>query len=178
MIIGMQVKPQWAVRGLLSTRKSTGFTAILLQFSFAIWIINYPIVSPFAVKWHIGEIGGGGAGGVGWGCREGSDEEADAKMWQDLPADVNQLADADELGNMLEAFYKADLSDEFAPDAADHMVSSDWVQASGVFDLHDPFFDVSKESIAVPEEIDLSLQPTGRSGPAYDAAAMVDKLMS
>lgn len=40
------------------------------------------------------------------------DEEADASMWQDLPADINQLADADELGDMLEALYKADLSDE------------------------------------------------------------------
>lgn len=97
-------------------------------------------------------------------------------MWQDLPVDVKQLAD--ELGNMLEALSEADPSDEFASDAADHCVSRDWVQASGVFDLHDPFFDVAKESIAVPEEVDLSLQPIGNSGPAYDAAAMVDRLMS
>ncbi len=34
----------------------SGFTAILLQFSFANWIINYPIVSPFATNWHIGEL--------------------------------------------------------------------------------------------------------------------------
>ena len=95
------------------------------------------------------------------------DEEADAKMWQDLPTDVNQLADADEIGNMLEALYEADLSNELAPDAADLQVSSEWVEASSVFDLQDPFFNVAQESIAVPEEVDLSLQPTGRSGPAY-----------
>ncbi|KAL3154189.1 hypothetical protein ABBQ32_013703 [Trebouxia sp. C0010 RCD-2024] len=106
------------------------------------------------------------------------DEEADAKMWQDLPADVNQLADADELCNMLEAVYEADLSNELAPDAADHMVSSEWVQASGVCDLRDPFFHVTKETIAVPDEVDLSLKPTGRSGAAYDAAATVDRLLS
>lgn len=106
------------------------------------------------------------------------DEEADAKMWQDLPTDVNQLADADEIGNMLEALYEADLSNELAPDAADLQVSSEWVEASSVFDLQDPFFNVAQESIAVPEEVDLSLQPTGRSGPAYDAAAVVDRLMS
>ena len=41
-----------------------GFTAILLQFSFANWIINYPIVSSFATNWHIGELGGGGGTGV------------------------------------------------------------------------------------------------------------------
>ena len=105
------------------------------------------------------------------------DEEADASMWQDLPADVDQLADADELGNMLEALYKADLSDELAPDAADLCVSSVRVQASNVFDLHDPFFDVANENIVVPEEIDLSLQPTGRSDAAYDAAALVDRMM-
>ena len=29
----------------------------------------------------------------------------------------------------------------------------------------------------LPEEIDLSLQPTGRSDATYDAAAMVDRLM-
>lgn len=52
--------------------------------------------------------------------------------------------------------------------------STAWVQARSVFGLHDPLFDVAEESIAVPEELDLSLQPTGRSGPAYDAAAMVD----
>ena len=28
-----------------------------------------------------------------------------------------------------------------------------------MFDLHDPAFDVAKESIVVPEEIDLLLQP-------------------
>lgn len=59
-------------------------------------------------------------------------------MWQDLPVDVKQLSD--ELGDMLEALSEADLSDEFAPDAADHCVSSDWVQAGGVFDLHDLMF--------------------------------------
>ena len=43
----------------------SGFTAILLQLSFAIWIINYPIVSPFAGNWRIGEFWGvwGGPGG-------------------------------------------------------------------------------------------------------------------
>ena len=79
---------------------------------------------------------------------------------------------------MLEALYEADLSNELAPDAADHMVSSEWVQARGVFNLHGPFFDVAKKNIAVPDDVDLSLQPTGRSGPAYDAAAMVDRLLS
>ncbi len=37
-------------------KRFAGFTAILLQFSFANWIINYPIVSPFATNWHIGEL--------------------------------------------------------------------------------------------------------------------------
>ena len=46
-----------------------------------------------------------------------------------------------------------------------------------MFDLHDPAFDVAKESIVVPEEIDLLLQPIGRSDAAYDAAAMVDRLV-
>ncbi len=41
---------------------NTGFTAILLQFSFANWIINYPIVSLFAANWHIGELWGGERG--------------------------------------------------------------------------------------------------------------------
>ena len=40
-----------------------GFTAILLQLSLANWIINYPIVSPFAGNWRIGELGGGERGG-------------------------------------------------------------------------------------------------------------------
>ena len=46
----------------------SGFTAILLQLSFANWIIDYPIVSPFAGNWRIGEFWGvkGGMGGS-WG---------------------------------------------------------------------------------------------------------------
>jgi len=51
--------------------RQSGFTAILLQFSFANWIINYPIVSPFAANWHIGELGGGGSGGSKGGGRGG-----------------------------------------------------------------------------------------------------------
>ena len=46
-----------------------------------------------------------------------------------------------------------------------------------MFDLHDPFSYVAEESIVVREEIDLSLQLTGRSDAAYHAAAMVDKMM-
>ena len=46
---------------------SSGFTTILLHFSFADWIINYPIVSPFAANGHIGELGGGGGKGGGGG---------------------------------------------------------------------------------------------------------------
>ncbi len=38
---------------------TAGFTAILLHFSFANWIINYPMISPFAANRHIGELGGG-----------------------------------------------------------------------------------------------------------------------
>ena len=42
----------------------SGFTAILLQFSFAYWMTTYPTVSPFAANWHIGKFGrGGGQGG-------------------------------------------------------------------------------------------------------------------
>ena len=53
-----------------------GFTAVLLQLSFANWIINYPTVSPFGPNWHIGETGeqgrgqGGSGGGVGGGGRQ------------------------------------------------------------------------------------------------------------
>ena len=43
-----------------------------------------------------------------------------------------------------------------------------------MFDLHDSFLDVEQESSVVSEEIDLSLQPTGTSDAAYDAAAMVE----
>lgn len=46
-----------------------------------------------------------------------------------------------------------------------------------MIDLHDPFVDVANERIEVPDEIDLSLQPTGRSDAAYDAASMVDRLL-
>ncbi len=42
-----------------------GFTAILLQFSFANRIVNYPIAAPFATNWHIGELWGGGVRGQG-----------------------------------------------------------------------------------------------------------------
>ena len=64
---------------------SSGFTAILFELSFASWIINYPIVSPFAANWHIGEFGGGVGGGgsrgghkggavaLGWGGHRGGD---------------------------------------------------------------------------------------------------------
>ncbi|KAL3137814.1 hypothetical protein ABBQ38_005070 [Trebouxia sp. C0009 RCD-2024] len=82
-------------------------------------------------------------------------------MWQDLPADIDLLADADELGNLWEALYEADLSNELAPDAADLSVCSGWVQASSMFDLHviDPFFDVAKESTAVPEDMACHCSP-------------------
>ena len=53
----------------------------------------------------------------------------------------------------------------------------DRVEASDVFDLEDPFFYVSQNTIVLPEEADLSLQPTSRAGPAYNAAAMVDALL-
>ena len=33
--------------------EEAGFTAILLQLSFANWIINCPIVSPFAGNWRL-----------------------------------------------------------------------------------------------------------------------------
>ena len=39
------------------------------------------------------------------------------------------------------------------------------------------FFDVSDNTIVLPEEADLSLQSTSRAGPAYNAAAMVDALL-
>lgn len=34
------------------------------------------------------------------------------------------------------------------------------MKACDVFDLHDPVFDVVNKSIAVPDEVDLSLQPS------------------
>ncbi len=105
------------------------------------------------------------------------DEEADAKMWQDLPTDVDVLADADEMDTILESFYTADLSNELAPDAAELHVSSEVVEANDVFQLEDSFFDVTQETIAVPVEADMSLMPTSRSGPSYNAAAMVDMLL-
>ena len=53
----------------LINTSTPGFTAILLQLSFANWIIDYPIVSPFAGNWRIGEFWGvkGGMGGSGGG---------------------------------------------------------------------------------------------------------------
>ena len=37
-----------------------GFTEGLLQLSIAIWIIDYPIVMPFAANREVGELRGGG----------------------------------------------------------------------------------------------------------------------
>ena len=65
------------------TNFRTGFTAILLQFSFANWIINYPIVSPFAANWHIGELWGGrrGPGGSKGGSKGGRNRFSFAIMY-------------------------------------------------------------------------------------------------
>ena len=41
--------------------------AILLQLSFANWIVNHPIVSPLAPNWHIDKMGDGGS----WGPEQG-----------------------------------------------------------------------------------------------------------
>ena len=41
-------------------KKAPGFTEGLLQLSIAIWIINYPIVMPFAANRQVGELRGGG----------------------------------------------------------------------------------------------------------------------
>ena len=37
---------------------------------------------------------------------------------------------------------------------------------------------IAQESIAAPEEFDLSFQATGKSGAAYDATAIVGRWMS
>ena len=60
---------------------SAGLMALLLQFSFANWIISYltdnqlVLLSPFAANWHIGEFGegrrSGGEGGAGGANRFG-----------------------------------------------------------------------------------------------------------
>ena len=57
-------------RSIRSIAKQPGFTEGLLQLSIAIWIINYPIVTPFAATRQVGEFGGGG-GGSGRGVRGG-----------------------------------------------------------------------------------------------------------
>ena len=98
-------------------------------------------------------------------------------MWEDLPTDVNALADPDEMDAMLESFYDADLSNELAPDAAGRNVSSERVEANDVFNLADPFFDVTQPTVVLPEQPDVSLQPISREGPAYNAGAMVAALM-
>ncbi|DBA98189.1 TPA: hypothetical protein ACH3X1_014806 [Trebouxia sp. C0004] len=105
------------------------------------------------------------------------DEEADAKVWQDLP-DVDTLFDADEMESILESFYEADLSNELAPGAADFDVSCDEVEATHVFNLKDDFFDVSHQSIVLPTAIDMSLRPTSEPVCHYDAAAEVDRVLS
>ncbi len=49
----------------------SGFTAILLQFSFAYWMTTYPITSPFAANWHVSKFGGAAGGQGGQNGEEG-----------------------------------------------------------------------------------------------------------
>jgi len=46
----------------------SGFTAILLQFSFAYWMTTYPII---AANWHVGKFGGAAGGQGGQNGEEG-----------------------------------------------------------------------------------------------------------
>ncbi len=66
-----------------------GFTAVLLHFSFANWIIRYPIISPFAANWHIGELGGGLKGVKG--VKRGEWGGANKFSVIDMQLNVNQL---------------------------------------------------------------------------------------
>ena len=104
-------------------------------------------------------------------------EEADAKVWQDLP-DVDTLLDADELDSILESFYEADLSNELAPHAADFNVYHVMRLKPHVCStVCEDFFAMSHQSIVAPAALDMSLRPNSQTVSPYDAAAAeVDRL--